>query len=190
MVVRERVWLATNARRSLAYRIILRAYPRSFRDQFGPDMTQLFLDRRRHGANGTALVLREAGDCLRTAPRLHLEGSMSRTVIIVLLTATVTLALAGGPIGLIPAALLAVVLVLRRDERPIGASGWHWWTWFAAGAAALAIALIVLAIDGDELTTAGWTIAFVSFNAAVVLALVGLATGASRLHQHLRTPRV
>ncbi len=170
------------------HRILLRAYPRSFRERFGPEMAQLLLDRRREGANGTGLLLREAGDCLRTAPRLHLEHPMSRNVItVVLITATVIGAVLGGPAGLIPAVLLAIALVGLRNERPIGSlTATRWWGWFVAAGACFVVLFTVLAIDGDELTSTGLTIAFVSGNAALVLAVIGVGNGALHLVQRHR----
>jgi hypothetical protein len=173
----------------LAYKILLRAYPRSFRERFGPEMALLFLDRRREGASGYGLVLCEAVDCARVAPRLHLESPMSRNVIaVVLVTATVMGAVLGGPIGLIPAVLLAVVLLGLRNERPIGAmTGTRWWAWFVGAVGSFAVFSAVLAIDGDELSGAGWMTAFVTGNAAIVLAVIGVGNGIFRLLSRART---
>jgi hypothetical protein len=173
----------------LAYRFILRAYPRSFRERFGPEMAQLFLDRRRAGASGVDLVVREAVDCVRVAPRLHLENPMPRVLVPVALVATTVFGfVAAGPLGLLPALVLAVLLVGLRRERPLDAPArTRWWAWFAAAAVSAAVLMVVLAIEGDELTRAGWVIAFLSGNGAIVFAVIGVGNGVFRLAQHART---
>lgn len=172
------------------FRTLLRAYPRSFRDDFGPDMAQLFADRRRHGdLSKNRLVAREALDCLRTAPRLHLENPMTRNTFLVVLVAAAVLGftLAGGP-GLIPALVLTVFLLGFRREHPIaGLRASRWWTWFVAAAGAAALLFIVLAVDGDNLTPLGWTLAFLSGNGAMVLVLIGIGLGVAQIVQNSRS---
>ena len=51
------------------FRAVLWAYPRSFREEYGPDMAQLFADRRRQdGRRASGLLVAETVDCLRTHP--------------------------------------------------------------------------------------------------------------------------
>ena len=169
------------------YRLLLRAYPRSFRERFGPEMAQLFLDRRRDGARGVDLVLHEAVDVLRTAPRLHLESPMSRKVFLAILVAiTIFSTLAGGPAGLILAALLVVAIVGLRSERPVEPPTGRWWRWFAAAAVSVLVLFAVLAIEGDELTGVGWTLAFLSGNGAIVLVVIGIGDALLNLVQRHR----
>ena len=171
------------------FRAVLWAYPRSFREEYGPDMAQLFADRRREdGRRASGLLVAETVDCLRTAPRLHLENPMTRTVFpfVLVIVAALGFALLGGG-GLLPAVILSVLLLAYRSQRPIAATTTpRWWTWFVAAGIAVAVLFTVLAIDGDELTTVGWSIAFLSGNGAIGLALIGVATGVAHLVRHSR----
>lgn len=180
----------TDARPPLALRALLRAYPRSLRDEFGPDMAQLFADRRRHGGLGSRrLLIREALDCLRTAPRLHLEDSMTRNtaLAVIVVVAFFGVTMAGG-VGLLPAIVLAVVLLALRRERPVAdAAASRWWLWFVAAAAAVGVLFVVLAVDGDELTAVGWTLAYLSGNGAIVLTIVGIGSAVVHLVRHGRS---
>ncbi|HEY8059993.1 MAG TPA: hypothetical protein VID94_14620 [Acidimicrobiales bacterium] len=171
-----------------AFRVLIHAYPRTFRDEYGADMAQLFADRQReHGHPAGRLLAAEAVDCLRTAPRLHLEKPMTRIAFpyVLVIVAALGFALLGG--GLLPAVILSVLLLAYRRQRPI-ADAHHprWWTWFVAAGIAVAVLFTVLAIDGDELTTVGRSIAFLSGNGAIVLTLIGVGTGLAHL---VRTSR-
>ena len=59
----------------LAYRLLLRVYPASFRHEYGEEMVRLFRERRRGAsfAGRLALWLEAVGDALGTAPRVHLD---------------------------------------------------------------------------------------------------------------------
>ena len=57
------------------YRLLLRLYPASFRNEYGEEMMRLFAERR-HGASTTlrlGLWLEALRDALTTAPRVHLD---------------------------------------------------------------------------------------------------------------------
>ena len=179
----------TDHRVPAAFRALLHVYPRTFRDEYGPDMAQLFADRQREdGHRAVRLLAAEAVDCLRTAPRLHLENPMTRIAFpyALVIVAALGFALLGGG-GLLPAVILSVLLLAYRRQRPIADAGHpRWWTWFAAAGVAVAVLFTVLAIDGDELTTVGWSIAFLSGNGAIILTLIGVGTGLAHL---VRTSR-
>jgi hypothetical protein len=58
------------------YSTLLRAYPRDFRQEYGPQMAQLMLDCRRDARSPLALTglwLRTFLDLVRTVPREHLQ---------------------------------------------------------------------------------------------------------------------
>ena len=116
-------------------------------------MAQLFADRRREdGRRASGLLVAETVDCLRTAPRLHLENPMIRTVFpfVLVIVAALGFALLGGG-GLLPAVILSVLLLAYRSQRPIAATTTpRWWTWFVAAGIAVSVLFTVLAIDGDE----------------------------------------
>src|SRR5262245_52557875 len=59
------------------YSILLSAYPRQFRRQYGPQMTLLLVDCQRHARTGPALLrlwLRTLIDLVRTVPVEHLQN--------------------------------------------------------------------------------------------------------------------
>jgi predicted permease len=57
------------------YRLLLRVYPASFRDEYGVEMQRLFAERRNHASSvqRLALTLEALGDAFRTAPAIHFD---------------------------------------------------------------------------------------------------------------------
>jgi len=57
------------------YRLLLRVYPSSFRNEYGTEMQRLFAERRAGAtlARRMALTLEAVGDAVRTAPAIHLD---------------------------------------------------------------------------------------------------------------------
>lgn len=179
---------------SRAFRTLLLAYPKAFREEYGSDMAQLFADRRRIDGEGALRAWsRETLDAVRTGPRLRLEHSMTRNlVLIVSAVAIFASVVLGTMVGLLVAVGLGALWFLVWRDRPVGtwrASGW--WRWYAAAAASTVLLFAVLAVDADddgELTTVGWTVAYLSGNAAICLAAIGTVLGAVQLVRRLRTP--
>lgn len=61
------------------YRLLLHAYPREFRAEYGREMVLVFRDRRRsEGARGFRFWAETAWDVARSAPALRLEASRTR----------------------------------------------------------------------------------------------------------------
>ncbi len=70
------------------YRIVVRAYPREFRDEYGDDMVQTFLDRHRYErASAWTTLGREVFDAATVAPNMRWEQSMNRIVGVAAVTA-------------------------------------------------------------------------------------------------------
>jgi hypothetical protein len=162
-----------------AYRVLLHLYPRRFRREYGDDMVLLLEDQLRD--EGTARVLgRAVLDLALTVPTRHLEVHVkhSSAVLTVLLTAAgITLAVVGGPYGLVAAGVaVALAAVTLHRSRPVVASGATWWKLLAAGAALLVAEIIVTTITG-ELPDGGWFVAMVVGLTSFVLIATGVVHG-------------
>jgi hypothetical protein len=65
------------------YRLMLSLYLAEFRRRYGDDMVPFMIDRQRHKARRTSLILLdETDDAVRAAPRMRWESPMNRTVIV------------------------------------------------------------------------------------------------------------
>ena len=53
------------------YRLLLRLYPASFRNEYGEEMCRLFAERRR--VAGVGAWIEVLSDAFTTAPRIHLD---------------------------------------------------------------------------------------------------------------------
>lgn len=167
------------------FRVVLLAYPASFRRDYREAMVQSLVDRHRHDElRQLPLVVGEIVDAARAAPLMRWESPMNRMVIVVIgATVAVAVAVAVGPWALIPLALLALV-----------AGGW-WWAQsrpiartapsrralllLAAGISGIAIAVVVPAVDGGELNGFWWTVMAVSLlvGIAMIIAAILVAIG-------------
>jgi hypothetical protein len=168
------------------YRALLRAYPGEFRREYGGEMRRLLDDELRHGAGGSLRTsARLVSDVVRTAPRMRWESNMSRVILVscAIALAVITFAI-GSPIlvlGLLVIALLVYLAAVRNNPGrtitapPERARGWYWWLLAAAG---LVVAgFVVLAVDGDELSSIGWSLWMVTWGAAIVMAVIGIILG-------------
>lgn len=105
------------------YRSLLRLYPRSFRDEFGDDLSQLFGDLA--ADRGTRAAWTRAGtDLIVTVPRYRLEQIMTEQQSTTAVSATIAVLAIGGAMsllgGLYPGVLLlvaAVALALAQRSR-------------------------------------------------------------------------
>lgn len=179
-------------------RLVLMAYPRSFRREFGAEWCRTVEDMRIHGRHSRVrLVARVLSDALVTAPRMRWENMMG-TIKTALVVAAVVLAAAALMIGspsmfVLILALFAIgVLLARRNERPIASefTAWsaRWYYWIAAGAALFAIGFGALLTNEDnELSSAAWATWILSWLSGAVVAAIGLALGATRLISQRRT---
>jgi len=174
-------------------RMALWAYPRAFRRAYGDEILRSTTDLRTHGGRSRGAVRwLVVTDVARTAPRMRLESLMDNHRALALtgvVTVAVLAAVVGSPVLLllVAAMVAAMAMMLRRGDRPIvtdPASTSHWYRWVAAGAVGFAVGFVVLAVDGDELTSAGWTVWMLSWTAGLVLVLFGLVLVAGRyLHR-------
>ncbi len=174
-------------------RLVLLAYPRSFRREFGEDVAQSMGDMRRHGGMSRLGLFGRVGiDVVRTAPRMRLESLMKNhkpIAVSAVLSIGLLAALVGSPGFYLMVACLAVVLVIvaRTGDRPVTgdpAQTGHWYRWVGAGAVSFAVGVIAAVIDGPNFSELGWTIWALSWAVAIVLAVYGLVLASTRyLHR-------
>ncbi|HET6694467.1 MAG TPA: hypothetical protein VFG97_09180 [Pedococcus sp.] len=191
----------TPAPRTLrAYRLLVRLYPRRFRQEYGPDLVGLVADQLRDEPAGRVLV-RSAVDLALTVPARHLEAHMDRTPTLLVptlfgalaLSAVVVGAVVGHPLVLlaclavgVTAGWLGLVAAHRAGPltRPRSASA-HWWKVLAAGFGLLA-ALILITTATGELPHGGWYIAMLTGLTALVLVAAGIVLGIVHLASRTR----
>ena len=177
------------------YRKATRLYPRTFRQDYGPDLVQLFADQLRDEATWR-VVTRSAVDLAITVPTRHLEARMNRppTPLVPVLFAALALSsvivalVVGSPIVLlvclgvgVSAGALTLISAHRTrgltQPRPTTA---HWWKVLATGGGLLA-ALIATTTATGELPEGGWLIAMLIGLTAIVLLSTGVAMGIAHL---------
>lgn len=177
---------------SLLLKVALLAYPPQFRRRFGTEWTRAMHDRRVHGNQSAGrLAATVVTDVFLNAPPMRWETltTPSRALLSI---AAITVALAalavGSPaIGILLIALIVVfALQAVGAKRPIAGADLvlvqRWYLWLAAAAGSFLVGLVVVIIDNaDDLTTVGWATWLLTWSAAVVLAITGLALGATRL---------
>lgn len=182
---------------SLLVRLALLAYPRSFRRDYGAEWTRTIADMRTYGQQSAlrvgATVLAEA---FTTALHLRWENLMKsiQTVLTVIAATIAAAALVLGSEAILIAVVAVVVLIglqLAGKDRLTTPSedtiSGRWYLWLAGAAGAFLVGLGALAIDGDDdLTTTTWATWMLSWTLAAVLALIGIALGATRLFVHHR----
>jgi len=150
------------ARHQAAYRSLLWLYPRPFRRDFGPDMSQLFGDRLRD--RGRLAWLETAPDLLRTVPVQRLEATMAsmnsgaRIAALVAVVAggvALTLGLGAGvaPLLFVIGAVAGVLGLIGQRRLLSAAAGtraplWPSVTqaWWAPLAALLGLAMLVFGV--------------------------------------------
>jgi hypothetical protein len=171
------------------YRLVLFAYPSQFRRGFSDEMVRLLVDRRRHdGRSEWRILLEEAVDAVRAAPRMRWESPMNRIVILAVVGATAIAAALVAQLALIPIALfgLAAWFAWGRPLQPItpAAASRRWVTWLIAGGVAIAIAIAIPAIDGGELNAFWWTVMMLTLFSGIAMAITGASLAAgSRPHR-------
>ena len=177
-------------------RLTLIAYPKDFRQQFGPDYLQAVADLHTHGQrNHIHIASRVLADAVTTAPTMRWENLMNSHKLII--TAIAVVAITGGlflagPIVALPLAVVAALVIsARRHDRPIATEaatwGQRWYAWLAvaAGLFAIGAAMLFTADDGD-LNTAAWAVWILSWLSGAVVAVAGLGLGATRIAQQRR----
>jgi hypothetical protein len=184
------------ARHQAVYRSLLLLYPKSFRDDYGPDLAQLFGDRLRD--RGRLAWLETAPDLVRTVPVQRLEAAMARVssgariialVAVVAGGCAVTLGFGAGAAPLlIVIAAVAGVMGLIGQRRLLTAWGGTraplrpsvTQAWWAPLAALLGIAYLVFAV-GTVFEAHNW-------GGRVFGSAVMLAFGATMLVGLMRRP--
>jgi hypothetical protein len=191
------------------YGWLLVLYPPAFRRDWGPAMVQLFGDQLRHPHRpgrtvGARVWLRALDDLLTSVPRQRWEAFMEETstlhraalvaaalaVVTALGTGLAVLAAGIGPA--VPLAILFVVvlLVYRRQLRPLLTRRDGWWYRLLLGGIGLSVGayLVALAYWSSHDTTS--TLFLLVGNAVgllgIVLALAGAALGLARLTRRAR----
>lgn len=174
-------------------RLVLLAYPRSFRHDYGDEITRTLDDLRvHHDVRGWRLGLRIGRDVVATAPRLRLESLMSRNrvlVVVGVLTAVVVAGFAGTPIFLLAAAAVVAWIVVgaRRHDRPITGDDprlGRWSSWAVGGVISIGIgAAVAASAGGDELSEPIWAIWALTWFTGIVLLGVAFVLGVARLAQ-------
>ena len=89
------------------HRLVLRAYPRVFRQAFGVEMQRLLVDRHRHdGTSLGRLLVRELTDAATAAPLMRWEHEMAQTTwSMAAVAVAAVVGLSGGPLLFLPLAL-------------------------------------------------------------------------------------
>jgi hypothetical protein len=160
--------------------------PRALRDEYGPDMVQLALDRLTHsGEAAWRLWPSLVGDTAVVIARTRTEQLMSsmRALAVGVLFAVATFAaLSGDPLIALGIAVLGILLagVLyargRRDPatpRPASET-MSWVPWVCVGALLCLGSVVTVAVAGDrELSAPAW----LAVMGALLLGLTAVATG-------------
>ncbi len=150
------------SRHHAAYRSLMRLYPKSFRQTYGPDMSQLFGDRLRDRGR---LAWFEAGpDLVRTVPTQRMEAVMAglssgarvaALAVVVLGAVAVSVGFGAGaaPLFVIIAGVAAIVALLAQRgllRRTVGERAPIWpsitQAWWAPLATLLGVGWLVFAV--------------------------------------------
>jgi len=170
-------------------------YPRSFRREYGEDMALLFEEQLRD-ENPWRVCTRAATDLALTIPTNHLEAVMKAStspflstlfgavavagIVSAIVSGTnAILALSGVAVGVAAGGLAAASYRRNRPLAPSGQTG-GWWKLLAAGGGLLTALIITLNVTG-EVPDGFWFPMIITGLTAVVLMVMGLIGGASRL---------
>ncbi len=144
------------------YRLLLRLYPKSVRNEYGDAMQQLHRDQRVHsGMSGPRLFIATTRDVVRSAPRLRLEEAMShhpgrtRAVVTILVAAALVGFVAIGPLLFFPA-LLALVIYMARHADDIDGAKHAQALWLGIPIAGGVLFLASLAADALGAGDSAW----------------------------------
>jgi hypothetical protein len=161
--------------------------PRALRDEYGPDMVQLAIDRRMHSGEAawrlwpsllsdTAVVIaRTRTEQLMTSMRALAVGVLLAVATFAALSGDLLIALGIAGLGI----LLAGVLYARDRRAPAGSrhparEPLSWVPWVVVGVLLCLASVATVAIAGDrELAAPAW----IAVMGALLLGLTALATG-------------
>ena len=186
----------TSARATGIYRVLIRCYPRRFRQEYGRDMALLFEDQLRDEA-AVRVWARAIVDLAITIPTQHLEARVNRppnpaipAVFAALsgvgiLIAAVTGA-RGGSAGIALALAIgfgALAFAAWRRTRSITGTqpaSTHWWKLVGAGGGLFTATLVVAVLVGES-PEGWWLPMMLSFLVGATTLLTGLVLGVARL---------
>ena len=175
------------------YHLLLRAYPRAFREEYGEDMAQLFRHQLRD-ESAWRVWPRTLLDAVLTAPSLRLEARMSRPASAPVVYGVATVAclvlavVAGTVIGVSILGIAGVLLfgslglISWRRSRTLGApahASAHWWKYLVGGCAVFAAAGGYASAVG-ELPESTWLIVMLAFLVGLGLVATGVTLGIAR----------
>jgi len=173
------------------YGLLLRLYPRDFREEYGEDMVQLLRNQLRD-ENARRVWARTVLDVALTVPSIRLEAHMSRGTSAPVVYGTATVAsivlavVAGTSVGVSVVGLAGVFLfgslafIAWRRSRAFGSSPHadaHWWKYLAIGCVALAAVVVSANLADGELSEGMWAVFFGGLLFSVGLIAAGLILG-------------
>lgn len=172
------------------YDVLLRLYPRDFREEYGEDMAQLVRQQLRD-ESATRVWARTVLDVALTFPSIRLEAHMSRGTSAPIIYGTATaacLALAvvvGTSVGVSVLGFAGVFIfgalafIARRRARAFGPSAHaaHWWKYLLVGCAGLAVVVVCGVTADGELSDGSWALFFGGLLFSVGLVAAGLILG-------------
>jgi len=173
------------------YGLLLRLYPRDFREEYGEDMVQLLRNQLRD-ENARRVWARTVLDVALTAPSIRLEAHMSRGTSAPVVYGTATVAsivlavVAGTTVGVSVVGLAGVLVfgalafVAWRRARTLRSSPHadaHWWKYLAIGGVALAAVVVSANLADDEMSEGMWAVFFGGLLFSVGLIAAGLILG-------------
>ncbi len=184
------------------YRRLTTCYPRTFRVEYGEDLTATFeLQLREHGPS--RCWLRTLQDLIITVPIQHLESRMKHPTSFHVTSSRVTvtcltLAIAGALAAIVTGSLYAVIFLLvallavaiavmsRKATKPVLAleNSAKWKKFLAAGTALLAIIIVLLNVppnNTQELSAWAWSLMAGSMLLSFTLIGAGVVLGVARL---------
>ena len=171
------------------YSVLLRLYPRRFRDEYGTDMALLLAQQLRDEPTSRVLA-RVVLDLAITIPTRHLEAHMNQprnhTVPVLFaalgISGLVLAVIGGSRVGMLcfglAVAVVAGALAITAWRRTSTVSATrstteHWWQILLTGVTVLATAIIVLNVVGE--VSEGWWLP------TMLILLAGAATTAAGL---------
>jgi hypothetical protein len=179
------------------YRALLRLYPRSFRDEYGPDMALLFSHQLRD-ERALRVWARGVLDVAVTLPALHLETRMRRPsntatplAFAALGVAGVLLAVLGGSsrgmlaLGLSVGVASGALSVLSWRHTRIIATAHpltaQWWKFLAGGAGVLGAIVVGTTLSGAVSDGLWWPTMMITIAVALATLAAGLVLGVAHL---------
>ena len=172
------------------YRLMLLAYPRSFRECYGAELVRTVDDIRRYdGMSRPRLALHVARDVALTASRLRIEAIVTQTKILAILALVVLTALAaiaGSPrfVLLLLVPLVVLGSLVYGHDRPIRTAmrSRHWWRWGVGGVALLGVLILAEGAGPDfDWLPGAWLLLWFLVLLAFALLCISVVLGAAHL---------